>query len=98
MRVAASASLLYAKNLFAFLETMIDKSSGTLAVNRDDELVKRLALEYLVQVAAIRHAGKLVQIGEMLQLHALRFIAPGKHVGASAHHADGSAEREHLLG
>jgi len=43
-RVAASASLLYAKNLFAFLETMIDKSSGTLAVNRDDELVKATML------------------------------------------------------
>jgi H+-translocating NAD(P) transhydrogenase subunit alpha len=43
-RVAASASLLYAKNLFAFLETMIDKSSGSLAVNRDDELVKATML------------------------------------------------------
>ncbi|MCC2689656.1 MAG: transhydrogenase subunit alpha [Rhizobiaceae bacterium] len=43
-RVAASASLLYAKNLFAFLETIIDKSSGILAVNRDDELVKATML------------------------------------------------------
>jgi NAD(P) transhydrogenase subunit alpha len=39
-RVAASASLLYAKNLYAFLETMIDKGSSSLAINRDDELVK----------------------------------------------------------
>ena len=39
-RVAASASLLYAKNLYAFLETMIDKKEKKLAVNYEDELVK----------------------------------------------------------
>ncbi len=43
-RVAASASLLYAKNLFAFLETMIDKESKQLAIKRDDELVKATML------------------------------------------------------
>ncbi|MBN9241701.1 MAG: Re/Si-specific NAD(P)(+) transhydrogenase subunit alpha [Mesorhizobium sp.] len=43
-RIAASASLLYAKNLFAFLETMVDKASKSLAVNRDDELVKATML------------------------------------------------------
>ena len=43
-RVAASASLLYAKNLFAFLETMIDKTAKKLAINRDDELVKATML------------------------------------------------------
>jgi NAD(P) transhydrogenase subunit alpha len=43
-RVAASASLLYAKNLYAFLETMVDKASKTLAINRDDELVKATML------------------------------------------------------
>lgn len=43
-RVAASASLLYAKNLFAFLETMIDKSAKTLAIRRDDDLVKATML------------------------------------------------------
>jgi NAD(P) transhydrogenase subunit alpha len=43
-RVAASASLLYAKNLFAFLETMVDKASKSLAINRDDELVKATML------------------------------------------------------
>jgi len=43
-RVAASASLLYAKNLYTFLETMVDKASKTLAVNRDDELVKATML------------------------------------------------------
>jgi len=39
-RIAASASLLYAKNLLAFLETMIDKESNTLSPNWDDELIK----------------------------------------------------------
>ena len=39
-RLAASASQLYAKNLFAFLETMIDKEHKTLKINWDDELVK----------------------------------------------------------
>lgn len=43
-RVAASASLLYARNLYAFLETMFDKDSRQLAINRDDELVKATML------------------------------------------------------
>ena len=43
-RVAASASLLYAKNLYAFLETMVDKAGKELAINRDDELVKATML------------------------------------------------------
>jgi NAD(P) transhydrogenase subunit alpha len=43
-RIAASASLLYAKNLFSFLETMVDKASKQLAINREDELVKATML------------------------------------------------------
>ncbi|WP_217571306.1 Re/Si-specific NAD(P)(+) transhydrogenase subunit alpha [Mesorhizobium sp. GbtcB19] len=43
-RVAASASLLYAKNLYAFLETMVDKATKQLAIKRDDELVKATML------------------------------------------------------
>jgi NAD(P) transhydrogenase subunit alpha len=43
-RVPTSASSLYARNLFAFIETMIDKTSKALAVNWDDELVKATAL------------------------------------------------------
>jgi len=39
-RIAASASLLYAKNLYAFVETLVDKKEKKLAVNWDDELVK----------------------------------------------------------
>jgi NAD(P) transhydrogenase subunit alpha len=43
-RMAATASQLYAKNLFAFVETMIDKKEKKLAVNWDDELVKATLL------------------------------------------------------
>jgi NAD(P) transhydrogenase subunit alpha len=43
-RIAASASALYARNLFAFVETLIDKDRQALAVNWDDELVKATLL------------------------------------------------------
>jgi NAD(P) transhydrogenase subunit alpha len=43
-RVAASASSLYARNLFSFIETMVDKANKVLAVNWDDDLVKATAL------------------------------------------------------
>ena len=43
-RLPATSSALYAKNLFAFVETMIDKGEKKLAVNWDDELVKATAL------------------------------------------------------
>ena len=43
-RLAASASALYARNLYAFVETLIDKSNKALAVNWGDELVKATCL------------------------------------------------------
>ncbi len=43
-RLAATASSLYAKNLLAFLDVLIDKKTKTLAVNWDDEIVKATAL------------------------------------------------------
>jgi NAD(P) transhydrogenase subunit alpha len=43
-RVAASASSLYARNLFNFIDTLVDKASKSLSVNWDDELVKATAL------------------------------------------------------
>jgi NAD(P) transhydrogenase subunit alpha len=43
-RIAASASSLYAKNLWAFLEILIDKQTKALAVKWDDEIVKATAL------------------------------------------------------
>ncbi|ESZ22525.1 Re/Si-specific NAD(P)(+) transhydrogenase subunit alpha [Mesorhizobium sp. L48C026A00] len=57
-RVAASASLLYARNLFAFLETLVDKTAKTLAINRDDELVKATMLTDGGQVVHPAFAGK----------------------------------------
>ncbi len=43
-RVAASASALYARNLYAFLEILVDKKAKALAVNWDDEIVKATLL------------------------------------------------------
>ena len=43
-RISSSASLLYAKNLFVFLETMVDKESRKLSINWDDELVQSTLL------------------------------------------------------
>ncbi len=57
-RVAASASLLYARNLFAFVETLVDKTTKTLAINRDDELVKATMLTDGGQVVHPAFAGK----------------------------------------
>ena len=43
-RLAATASSLYAKNVFAFVELLIDKKSKALTVNWDDEIIKATAL------------------------------------------------------
>ena len=51
-RLAAASSSLYARNLYAFLETLIDRKAGVIAVNWDDELVKATAL---VRDGAIVH-------------------------------------------
>jgi len=45
-RIAASASLLYAKNLFAFLDTMIDKENGKLNFDIEDELISATLLTH----------------------------------------------------
>jgi NAD(P) transhydrogenase subunit alpha len=43
-RIAASASALYAKNLYTLLEILVDKNSKQLAVNWDDDIVKAITL------------------------------------------------------
>src|SRR5215204_1120486 len=43
-RLANTASSLYARNLYAFVETLVDKASKQLAVKWDDELVKATCL------------------------------------------------------
>jgi H+-translocating NAD(P) transhydrogenase subunit alpha len=45
-RLAATASSLYAKNLLAFLDVLIDKKTNALAINWDDEIVKATALTH----------------------------------------------------
>jgi NAD(P) transhydrogenase subunit alpha len=53
-RLAATASSLYARNLYAFVETLVDKEAKSLAVNWDDELVKATCL---TRDGAIAHPG-----------------------------------------
>ncbi len=43
-RLAATSSSLYAKNLYTFIETLVDKTSKSLAVKWDDEIVKATML------------------------------------------------------
>lgn len=43
-RLARDASALYARNLYNFVETMIDKEKGALAVDWDDEIITQTAL------------------------------------------------------
>jgi len=43
-RIAATASSLYAKNLYALLEILVDKASKSLAIKWDDEIIKATAL------------------------------------------------------
>ena len=43
-RIPTTASQLYARNLLAFLETLVDKKEKKLAINWDDELVKATVL------------------------------------------------------
>ena len=43
-RLAATASSLYAKNLYAFLEILIDKKTKALSVNWDDDIIKATTL------------------------------------------------------
>ena len=43
-RLAATSSSLYARNLYAFVEILIDKEKKALAIDWDDEIVKATAL------------------------------------------------------
>ncbi|MEO1197691.1 MAG: Re/Si-specific NAD(P)(+) transhydrogenase subunit alpha [Pseudomonadota bacterium] len=51
-RIAATASSLYARNLYAFVETMVDKETKALAINWEDELV---AATNLTRDSAVVH-------------------------------------------
>ncbi len=60
-RIAASASALYARNLYAFIETLVDKEAKSLAVNWDDELVKATNLTRDGKVVHPAFSGESVQ-------------------------------------
>ncbi len=49
-RIAASASQLYARNLIAFLETLVDKETKTLRIDPQEELVKATLLTHQGQI------------------------------------------------
>lgn len=50
-KIAATASQLYARNLFAFVETMIDKETGVFSIDPEEELARATLLT---------HGGKIV--------------------------------------
>ncbi len=56
-RIAASASLLYAKNLYAFLETMVDKETKVFSIDPEEELVKATLLTHGGEVVHPNFAG-----------------------------------------
>ena len=43
-RLAATASSLYARNLYSFVETLVDKDAKAVRVNPEDELVRATCL------------------------------------------------------
>lgn len=58
-RLAASASLLYAKNLYTFLETMMNSDSQEVVVDFEDELIKATALTHGGKVVHPRFGGEV---------------------------------------
>jgi len=67
-RIPASASSLYAKNLYNFLETLIDKKEKTLAVKWDDEIVKATMLTREGAVVHPSFAPKECSLEPMMKL------------------------------
>ena len=57
-RIPATASQLFARNLYAFIETLFDKKTKAFAVNWDDELVKATLLTRDGAVVHPNFAGK----------------------------------------
>jgi H+-translocating NAD(P) transhydrogenase subunit alpha len=59
-RLGATASALFARNVFAFVDPMIDKESGELRINLDDEIVKATLLTHggaIVHPAFVQQSG-----------------------------------------
>jgi len=64
-RLATDASAMYAKNLLNFIEPMVDKENGSLAIDWEDEIIKGSLVSRDGQLVnpALRNDEKL-QIGE----------------------------------
>ncbi len=54
--VASDASKLFAKNIFNFLELLIDKNSNLLAIDRDDEIVKATLISHQKELLILESA------------------------------------------
>ena len=60
MQAAADVvSALYARNLYTFIETMIDKANGEIKIDWDDELIKGTALTHNGQIIHPRLTGEM---------------------------------------
>ena len=67
-RIAASASLLYAKNLVSFLETMVSKETKIFTIDPEDELVKATLLTHggaVVHAAFAGHVASPAALAEV---------------------------------
>jgi NAD(P) transhydrogenase subunit alpha len=87
-RLATSASQLYARNLLAFVETLIDKKEKVLAINWDDELVKATVL---TRDGAIVHPNIKVDAAPAAKLEAPIAAAPAKAGATGAKRAPKAA-------
>ncbi|MEO4002183.1 NAD(P) transhydrogenase subunit alpha, partial [Mesorhizobium sp. CAU 1732] len=83
-RVAASASLLYARNLFAFLETMVDKETKSVVVSPDDELVKATLLTHGGKVVHVNFAAAAASVAPAPAEPAIAKAAKGTEPGLDA--------------
>ena len=60
-RIAATASQLYARNLYAFVDIMTNKETKAFTIDRNDELVKATLLTFDGQVVHPRFAEETVK-------------------------------------
>lgn len=58
-RISGNSSALYARNLYTFIETMIDKANGEIKIDWDDELIKGTALTHNGQIIHPRLTGEM---------------------------------------
>ncbi|HEU4518607.1 MAG TPA: Re/Si-specific NAD(P)(+) transhydrogenase subunit alpha [Microvirga sp.] len=91
-RLAATASSLYARNLAAFVATLVDKDAKRLAVNWDDELVRATCLtrDGAVVHPAFRPADAAASPAAASPAAETPAAAPAVPAGARVHPAGGT--------